>query len=330
MLLLGLNFGGITFPWDSPKVICLIVFGALMSILFVFSEKKLTKHPLIPLYLLGDRSNATSLLVRFVHGFVRERLHHDEQAAADFDQVFIAGEYYMPLYFQSVMEASPMRSGVLILPFILPETFMGITCGLVIHKTGRYLELMWAGMALLTIGFGLFIHLNAYSPLVQVAAFQIVGGLGSGLLFEPPLIALQANTLQKDVASATSTSGLVLNLAMSISIVAGGVLFQNGMKSRDPTLRGIGLSDDLIQQFTNGDAAANVMTIGSVTDPAQRFAVKRAFAWSLRNLWIMYTCIASLGLLASIFVQKRKLSKEHVETKTGIVVGGDVAIRPPG
>lgn len=71
MLLLGLNFGGTTFPWDSPKVICLIVFGCLMSVFFVFSEKQLARYPLMPMELLQHRSTVMSLSVNFVHGFVR-------------------------------------------------------------------------------------------------------------------------------------------------------------------------------------------------------------------------------------------------------------------
>lgn len=70
MLLLGLNFGGTTFPGGSPKVVCLIVFGCLMSVFFVFSERRLAQYPLMPLELLQERSNFMSLLVDFVHGFV--------------------------------------------------------------------------------------------------------------------------------------------------------------------------------------------------------------------------------------------------------------------
>lgn len=80
MLLLGLDFGGETFPWNSPTVICLIIFGALMSLFFIYSEKRLAKYPLMPLALFKQRSNVASLLVCTIHGFV-----------------FIAAEYYLPL-----------------------------------------------------------------------------------------------------------------------------------------------------------------------------------------------------------------------------------------
>jgi MFS family permease len=74
MLLLGLNFGGEVFAWNSPKVVCLIVVGSLMSVLFIFSEKKLAKYPLMPLSLFENRSNVAALAVTFFHGLVSENI----------------------------------------------------------------------------------------------------------------------------------------------------------------------------------------------------------------------------------------------------------------
>jgi len=76
MLLLGLNFGGAIFPWNSPTVICLIVFGCFMSVLFIFSEKKLARYPLMPLALFRERSNVGSLVVAFCQGMVGESPLH--------------------------------------------------------------------------------------------------------------------------------------------------------------------------------------------------------------------------------------------------------------
>ncbi len=70
MLLLGLDLGGAVYPWGSAKIICLIVFGSLMILVFIYSEKKLAKYPVIPLSLFGTR-NAATMLVSFCHGMVR-------------------------------------------------------------------------------------------------------------------------------------------------------------------------------------------------------------------------------------------------------------------
>ncbi|KAL8685949.1 MAG: hypothetical protein Q9224_005606 [Gallowayella concinna] len=177
---------------------------------------------------------------------------------------------------------------------------------------------MWVGTFLMTIGFGLFIHLDAVSSLAEIIIFQIIAGLGSGLLFEPPLIAIQAHVSQDDTATATATFGFTLNLATSISVVVGGVIFQNGMHNRDTVLHAAGLPNDVVHKFVGGDAAANVMVISTISNMAHRFAIKEAFAESLRDMWILYTCVSFVGFVASAFVEKRELSKDHVETKTGI------------
>lgn len=52
LLLLGLDFGGATFPWNSPRVICLIILGILMIGFFLFSERRVSVFP-IP-FLLFD------------------------------------------------------------------------------------------------------------------------------------------------------------------------------------------------------------------------------------------------------------------------------------
>jgi len=72
MVLLGLNFGGATFPWDSPKVICLVVFGILVAIFFLFNEARLAHHPVMPLGIFRQRSNAACLVIGFIQHFVRK------------------------------------------------------------------------------------------------------------------------------------------------------------------------------------------------------------------------------------------------------------------
>jgi hypothetical protein len=319
MTLLGLDFGGETFPWNSPKVICLIVFGTLMLGFFIFSEAKLARYPLIPLRLFRKRSNVAALAVCFVHGFVSTTTLDLDFFSTDYrPQVFISAEYYLPLYFQSVQEASPLRSGVMILPVIITEATMGILTGVLIHRTGRYLEIIWIGTIFMTLGFGLLTDLNATSTLREIIPFQIVAGIGSGVLFEPPLIALQTLVSQEDTATATATFGFIRNVGLSLSIVIGGVVFQNGMSLRAPELRASGLPSNITDQLSGGAAAANVMVIRTLQNPAQKLVVKEAYAWSMRNMWILFSSVGVCGILATAFISKQVLGREHTETKTGL------------
>lgn len=319
MLLLGLDFGGVIFPWSSPKVICLIVFGVVMGGLFILSEKKVARYPLMPLGVFSHPSNIAVLVVTFCHGFVScsSTCLHDLLTDST-TKLFIAAEYFLPLYFQSVKQATPIHSGIYILPLTLCEAFMGIMSGIIIHRTGRYQELIWTGMALCTLGMGLYIYIDASTPLATILGLEVVEGLGAGMLFEPPLIAMQALVKQDDVATATATLGFIRNLATSMSIVIAGVVIQNSMASRSSALAAAGLSPKRIADFTGGDASANVEMIKDIVDVGQRNAVKDAFAFSLQRTWILMTAVSAFGLVASFFIVKSHLSKEHTETKTGI------------
>lgn len=233
-------------------------------------------------------------------------------------QTVFAVEFFLPLYFQSVKNASPLESGYRIIPVTLMQALVGIATGLIVHRTGRYLDVIWVGVALLTLGNGLYINLSVSSSLGSIIAFQIVAATGAGLLFQPPLIALQAMVPPSKTASATATLGLVRSLSTSVAIVLGQVIFANGMQSRQSSLLEQGLPQSLVERFSGSQAAAHTLIVGDIQDLGFRTAIKGAFADSLRGVWILCTCSAACAIIASAFVSKQILSKEHVEHRTGL------------
>ncbi|KAF1965006.1 MFS transporter-like protein [Bimuria novae-zelandiae CBS 107.79] len=301
MVLLGLNFGGAIFPWDSAKVIALLVVGGFMIFAFVYSETKVAKYPLIPMDLFKNWSCVAALSVVFFHGFV-----------------FISSEYYMPLYLQSVLGLNPLKSGLLLLPFIVPGAIAGVICGILIHRNGHFRWIIWVGNVLLCLGFGLFISLDAYTPIGRLVGFLVIAGLGSGILFEAPLIAVQSQVEQRDVATATSTLSFIRNMSLTISVVIGGTIFQNSMDTRAEFLKEAGLPQDALQKLTGERAMANVHLPSTFANEMWGNAAKEAFAYSTRNMWITYAVFAGCGVVASLFVGKAYLSTEHVETVTGL------------
>lgn len=224
----------------------------------------------------------------------------------------------MPLYFQSAKEASALRSGVLLVPLIVMTASFGVLTGILIHRTGKYRELIWIGTVLLTAGYGAFVSLVPETSIAKIIGFQLIAGAGSGLLFEPSLVALQAFSAQDDVATATSTFAFVRSLSLSVSIILGGVVFQNSMDVRSSQLRAAGLPTELVEALSGRHAAANVMLTHTIQDEGHKQLVKAAFAWSLRNMWIMYTGLSFLGVISGVFVKQKRLSKEHTETITGL------------
>jgi MFS family permease len=301
LLLVGLDFGGTIFPWNSPKVICLIVFGTLIIGFFLFNEQRLAEYPLIPLAVFKSRSNNAVFLIVFSHAMV-----------------LIGIEYYMPLYLQSVQQTSPLRSGVLLLPLILVQAVVEITAGFLISRTGRYREFIWAGSLLMAIGTGLYITFGADTSVVMIVGLEIVGAFGPALLFQAPMAAIQNTVSQAETTAATASLLFLQSIAMSLSVVVGGVVFQNSMDARQPSLVAAGLSESVLKALSGSQAAANVAITQSIQDASQRQVVLEAFAWSMRNMFILYTCLAAIPIVASVFIKHEKLNTEHTETKTGI------------
>jgi hypothetical protein len=197
---------------------------------------------------------------------------------------------------------------------------MATFAGILIHRTGRYLEIIRLGPIFMTIGMGLYIRLSATSKLSEFIVFQMIAGVGTGLLFEPPLLALQAFVPQQDVATACSTFGFVRNLATAMSIVVSGVIFQNSMDIKVNALKmpPTNLPSNITNLLSNGQAAANLFVVSSIQDEGQKMMIKMAYAWSLRNIWIFYLCLSALCIICTVFIKKQVLSKDHEETKTGI------------
>ena len=211
------------------------------------------------------------------------------------------------------------------MPITTTEAITGILAGIVIHRTGRYLEMIYIGVALMTIGNGLYILLSPSTTLAEIIIFQLITGVGVGLLFQAPMIALQALVSQDDTATATATFSFVRSLATSLGVVFGGVIFQNSMDMHVPPLSSppINLPSNITDLLTKGGAAANVMLSNTMVDTMQRGAVRGAYAWSMRNMWTFYTGISALALLSSAFIKRHHLRSDHVETKTGIKKRGE-------
>lgn len=268
MLLLGLEFGGVIFPWNSATVICLVVFGIFIAGLFVLNEWKVAKYPIMPLRLFKKISNVASLAVCFCHGYV-----------------FIAGSYYLPLYFQAVLGATPLLSGVYLLPFALSLALVSAVTGIFIKKTGKYLPAIWFGLTVMTLGFGLLIDLDVQANWAKIILFQIVAGIGVGPNFQAPLIAIQSTIHPRDIATATATFGFTRNLSTAISVVIGGVVFSNEMVKKSVMLAAE-LSPQLASELSGGSAGTSIGIVQSLP-PAQQAIAREAFYESLQTMWIM-------------------------------------------
>lgn len=275
MLLLGLEFGGAQYPWASATVICLIIFGAITLILFGAFER-FSSVPIIPFAVFSSWQNIALLLVNFFHG-----------------AVFIGGCFYLPVYLQNVLLQSSLMSGVLLLPLVGALAISSGLGGWYMRATGRFREVIIFGMVFTTLGYGLYLNLQPYPSWARVVLYQMIVGIGLGPNFQATLIALQANVRPSEMSQATAAFSLVRQLAASVSVVVGTVIYNHEVQRRKDIL-----VSEVGSKFASIIVAASTAT-ASITQQLpenERRGVFVIMTDSLWYVWLLYLCLSAVGL----------------------------------
>jgi hypothetical protein len=112
--------------------------------------------------------------------------------------------YYLPIYFQSVYNNSPIGSGVKMLAFIIPLTFAAIGQGVALSKIG-IVPLFWIiGGALATIACGLFYTMDSHTSTGKWIGYQIIVGFATGATFQVALSNAQVYCSIEDMSQVSA------------------------------------------------------------------------------------------------------------------------------
>ncbi|KAK4205032.1 MFS general substrate transporter [Triangularia verruculosa] len=299
MFLIGLESGGVSHPWNSAFVICLIVFGLVAYALFGIWQH-FARYPVIPRRIFASVSRASTFGVVFCHG-----------------AGFIAPVFFLPLYFQAALGATPLQSGVWMLALAVAFTLSGIIMGIYIQRTGHYLWIIRTSMALFTLALGLMVTFDNTRNWPRIIIFQVILAAGIGANMQTLVIAIQALVAPEDIGVATGTLNFIRNLATAISVVIGQVIFQGILGHHSSELRDSGVPEDIVHKLVNGGAIAGSGLTADFTD-AQKETYSAAVADGLAKMWIFYTCLVAVGFLMTFGITKKELMTSHEVTKTGL------------
>lgn len=118
-LLLALEYGQYSYGWNSATVIGLFCGSGATFIVFLIWEHTQGERAMIPLAMVARRNVwASSVVMVAIFGLM------------------LSASYYLPVYFQAVKNASPMLSGVYILPSILSQLLAAVISG-ALSKSGQ-------------------------------------------------------------------------------------------------------------------------------------------------------------------------------------------------
>lgn len=258
--------------WSSPYTLALLIVGIAMLISYVFWEARFAACPITPVRVFAGRFCAASMVAGTFHGFI-----------------FIAYDYYLPLYYQVILGATPIVSGVYLFALVIPLSLISASTGIFIKRTGNYHHALWFGSVFMTIGTGLFINFGTNYALWKIIVFQAIAGIGAGPLFIAPLLALQNHLRKADISTGSSALTFLRSMASSISIVVGGVILQSG-------LPGISLTGSTLHSDRSGG--------GISSDTAQLYVS------ALGNMWIFYTALGGVVIFASFMITSKTADRK--------------------
>ncbi|CAJ2510376.1 Uu.00g050790.m01.CDS01 [Anthostomella pinea] len=219
VLLLGLNWGGSEYPWQSAHVIATLVIGFVLSVAFVLWQWKGPKYPLVPLHIFNSKIVNGACITMAINGWN-----------------FVVQVYYIPTFYQLAYGYSATKAGAMLLPITLLQTLSSTLSGLVVHRVGRYRECVLLGWLCWAIGLGLMSTLDENSSVGKQVGYSIIIGVGVGNTLQPALIAVQAGVARRDMAVVTSFRNFVRNLGGTLGLAICGTLLNNIVANKLSTL----------------------------------------------------------------------------------------------
>ncbi|GAA6047017.1 hypothetical protein JCM3770_004153 [Rhodotorula araucariae] len=222
-LLIALQEGGITTPWSSAKIIGLLVGFVTILCAFFALQVYLGENSSISIRLLTtNRSLACTSFVNFTCG-----------------ATYYAILYYLPVWFQTVQAATPVKAGINLLPLIAFNMSFGVLAGWTVSHFGVFHPAMTFGLAFTSIGAGLLASMDPSTPTARWAGYGIVVGSGMGALYMMSFLASQMLVGPADKSKAASLVCFTQILGGTIWVSASSAIYANTFKRGISKIPGI-------------------------------------------------------------------------------------------
>ncbi|KAH6853170.1 major facilitator superfamily-domain-containing protein, partial [Chaetomium sp. MPI-CAGE-AT-0009] len=267
MFLLGLQYGGNEFAWNSSVVIGLLVGAAAIFVVFLFWERRQGDDAMVPFAMLKHRIIWSAAGNMF---FLMASI--------------LVADFYLAIYFQAVHDDSPLMSGVHMLPTTLGIVLFTMISGTMIEMLGYYLPWVASGGALSAIGYGLLSLLSPTTTVANWIGYQVLYGVGGGCMAAGAYIAIQNVVPAPQIPTAMSIVIFCQNMGGAVSLVAANAIFSNTLRSQlQQRIAVTRIAPDVIIN-------SGVRSVRQLASGAQLAAVLQAYSNSVDT--VMYLGIA--------------------------------------
>ncbi|MFJ4844888.1 MULTISPECIES: MDR family MFS transporter [unclassified Streptomyces] len=289
-LVLVVSWGGNTFPWGSPELLCLAGAAALLLTCFFFIESR-SPEPVLPLRLFRNEVIRLTTPLAFVAGFAT-----------------LGGTTFVPLFLQTVHGATPTASGLRMIPMWLAWGLSSALCGRFISATGHYRRLPVTGTFLLGCGLLSFSFQGATTSYALLAVTLVVIGAGLGMNSSVLVLAAQNAAAPEDLGVATSTTTFSRTIGASFGVSVLGAIYSNVLV--DGLRKSV--STDAVDRFSEKGAGIAGSDLASV-EPQLRVEFARASESALHHVFVSGAMVAFVASLIALRVRELPLRRRRTQ-----------------
>ncbi|MCW2829705.1 MAG: transporter [Aeromicrobium sp.] len=277
-LLLFLSWAGPDRGWGSGLAVGLLAGAVALTAIFIAVELRATE-PIIPMELFRNSIFSTTNALAVTIGI------------AMFGAII-----FMPLYLQVVMDMTPTKSGLAMLPMVAGLFGTSIPSGNWVTKTGRYRPMPIASTIIVVGALALLSTLDADSPYWHVAVGLFVFGAGLGLAMQLLTVIVQNAVDPRHMGIATSTITFFRTLGGTIGASLFGAVLNTRLAHH--------LAETLGPVAGRADVDTNdVSAIRSLPEPI-RTDVIESFAHALHDVFIAAIPIMLVAFVISLFIKE--------------------------
>ena len=211
LLLLGLTWGGQTYPWQSWQVIGALFVAAALFVAFLLVER-FAVEPVLPLDLFRNQVFASAALLSLLTG-----------------AALLSLVYYLPLFLQGVLGESATNSGAVITPMTVSLVIGSVMGGLLVARTGRYRWIAIMGGVLICVGSFLFSRMDETTSLLEASGFMVIAGVGLGFYFSILTLAVQNAIARTRMGVGTSAVRYMQQAGNTLGVAIIGAIVNNAI-----------------------------------------------------------------------------------------------------
>jgi MFS family permease len=286
---MAMSFGGITYPWNSGKIIGLFVCSGVLFIILgiqqVYTIFTTTSRRIFPVEFFSSRT----ILILFA------------MTAAGGTAVFIP-IYMLPIFFQFTRNDSALEAGVRLLPFIFLMIFAVISNGAILSAYGYYMPWYTVGGLLVVTGGALLYTVDPTTSISRVYGYSVILGFGNGLFAQTSFSVAQAVVEPHLVASAVGfiTCAQVSGVTIALAI-ANSVFLNKSQTSIQAILPNVPKSE-----IQSAIAGAGSKFVASLSD-ALKLEVLTAIVSAMSKTYILVITAGALATVLSLGMKRERL-----------------------